>query len=483
MSRGLNRRPPLPQQKPAAGRVPVNDLDAEAAVISAMLLSREAVQKVRPILRPPQCYSDANARIVEAIYELSDQGVPVDIVSVGGYLRERERLAQVGGPTYLAQLADATPAVAHVEVHARIVVRAWVQRAAGAIGHSLAADSYGDVGDVRQWIAAARAALDELAETGREHSEELIRPVLGRVIREVEGLAEDGKRSLGIRTGFAKLDKSTAGLVPGRVSYIAARPGVGKSSLARNIVANVAAIQEVIYGIIVIQLEGTREEVARGMLCSEAKVDTLKMAEGLLQPDDWRAMTDVGAWMAQLPIWIEDRPCTVDDMIAIVRRKQAEFDRPATATRPEQKVGLVVVDYVQRVRAEEEKDKRSEELAQISRRLKEDLAKGCNVHVLALAAMNRDVEKRKGNKPQLSDLRDCGDLESDADLVVFLDRPLSEKEDDKGGGKGTGDAEGGGGVATGFIAKNRHGLSGNTFKLRFFAPYARFVEPYEGEEL
>lgn len=461
-----------------AGRAPPSDLDAEAAVISAMLLSRESIPKVRGILRAEQCYSSANTTIVEVIYELHDVGSPVDIVSVASRLREHEKLAQCGGPSYLAQLAEATPSVAHVETHALIVVGWWMQREAGKLGHTLAAEHYGDVGDRRQWIARAQAKLAELGEHGRTHTEEHVRPVLARVINETMALADQGKRSLGVLTGYKEFDKATAGLFPGRVTYIAARPGVGKSSLARNIALNVAGRDDVSYGVIFIQLEGNKEQVAQGMLCSEAKVDGLKLAGGMLQPDDWRSLTEAGAWLSALPIWIEDRPCTVDDIIAIVMRKQAEFNRPATATTREQKVFLVVLDYVQRVRADVAKDKRSEELARVSLRLSEDVAKGCGVHVLALAAMNRDVEKRKGGRPQLSDLRDCGDLESDADAVIFLDRPPGEDPgDDRRGGKPERSPD----VATATFGKNRFGPS-PTFKLRFFGSYFRFADLYEGPE-
>ncbi len=479
--RDWDRERALPPQDIIAGRVPSHDLDSEASVISAMVLSQDAIRKVKPILRPEQCYSDSNARIVEAIYTLVDDGQPVDIVTVATWLRERERLQQIGGATYLGQLADATPKPGNVEAHARAVVRMWVKRQTGALGHALAAESYGDVGDVRTWVAAARAKLDELADTGRTHSDEHIRPVLGRVMKDVVALAEQGKRSLGTPTGYKHLDKATAGLFPGRITYIAARPGIGKSSFVRCLAINVAAIEDAAHGVVFIQLEGTREEVGRGLLCSEARVDGLKFAAGIVQPADWARLAESGEFLAQLPIWVEDRSCTVDDIIAIVRRHQAEFNRPATETTREQRIVLVIVDYVQRVKSDESREKRNEELAVISQRLKDDLAKGCNVHVLALAAMNREVEKRKGGRPQLSDIRDCGDLESDADAVLFLDRPRGGDEAGNQRKEPSGDARDPN-VATAFFGKNRFGVEGATFKLRFFPDCARFVDLYEGEE-
>lgn len=480
--KGRDRRQPVPPQKPMAGRVPVHDMDAEAAVISAMMLASETISRVRAILRWEQCYSDANGRIVEAIYAVADSGAPVDIVSVGAWLRDRERLGQVGGAVYLAQLSDATPAIAHVEAHAAIIVRLWVQRQGGALGHRLAAESYGDVGDVHQWIADCRAALNELGEAGRTSTEEPLQPVLARVMREVVELAEKGKRSDAVQTGFRDFDKATAGLFPGRVTYIAARPGIGKSSLVRNIALNVAGLDaehsDVEHGVVIIQLEGTRQEVARGMLCSEAHVNLLNFAAGIVQPAEWRRLTDTGAWEATLPIWIEDRSCTVDDIIAIVRRQKDAWERKATPEQRERRISLVIVDYVQRVKADVARDKRNEEIGVVSGRLKEDLAKGCNVHVLAIAAMNRDVEKRKGGRPQLSDLRDCGDLESDADAVLFLDRPRADADqDDRKPVEGDGRT-----VATAFFGKNRFGVEGATFKLRFFPMCARFADLYEGEE-
>lgn len=472
----------LPKQKPMAGRVPVHDLDAEAAVLSAMLLSRESVLKVRPILQPKQCYSDPNERICEAIYAVADAGVPVDVVSVASYLRDREQLQQVGGATYLAQLADATPAMAHVEAHALLVVRKWIQRQSGVLGHTIAAESYGDVGNLDEWVHKARRALTELVDTGRSHTEESLKVVLGRVVAEVSALADQGKRTTAVKSGFKGIDDAMGGLYPGRITYLAARPGVGKSSLVRNIAINVAGTEDGPQNaVVIIQLEGTKEEVARGMLCSEAKVDVLKFTAGMVQPDDWRALTEAGRWLSALPIWIEDRSCTVDDIIAIVRRKQEEFNRPATETERERRVVAVAIDYVQRVKATDPRMDKREALAVISARLKEDLAKGCNVHVFALAAMNRDVEKRKGGKPQLSDLRDCGDLESDADAVIFLDRPRGGGDDKRGETRGEA-SEGNPNVATAFFGKNRFGAEGATFKMRFMGAFNRFIDMLDGDD-
>ncbi len=466
-----------------AGRVPPHDLDAEAAVLSAILLAwQETLVRVADVLKPEHFYSDANGRIFEAMIQLSLVGTPIDIVSVASYLRDRERLAQVGGPTYLGQLADATPAVAHVESHARIVLNKWLVRAAIATCQRIAAEGYGDVGDPREFVRAARTALALLADIGQSHTDEHILPILQRVMNNVVELAEKGKRTLGVPTGYIGIDKATGGLHPGRVMYIAARPGVGKSSLVRNIATNVLAVENVEYGVIVIQLEGTKAEVGSGILCAEAQVDGLKFAAGVVQTDDWRKLTDCATWLSQRPLWVEDRSCTVDDIIAIVRRKKEEFDRPASEGKLERRVHLVIIDYVQRVKATSERMKRSDELAIISGRIKEDLAKGCNVAVVALAAMNREVEKRKGGKPQLSDIRDCGDLESDADQVLFLDRQIAD--DDDGGGERRaqpGETKRSPTIATAQFGKNRFGPA-SVFKLRFFPPSARFVDLYEGEE-
>lgn len=420
-------RPPQKTEPPViAGRVPPHDLDAEAAVLSAILLSREALDRVLEILKPEQFYSDANGRIYDAMQQLALAGTPIDIVSVASYLRDRERLAQTGGPTYIAQLADATPAVAHVSAHAQVVYEKWRLRALIATCQRVSAEGYGDVGVVQEFIDGAEQDIYQLARTAQSTSVQPINQVLRAAFQQITAAAERGDRITGISTGYEKLDAKTAGLHAGDLLIVAARPGMGKTSFVLNLGVNVASPrtvsspgpgeqghgverQEPGFGVCVFSLEMPREQLAVRLVCSEGRVDVGKVRQGYLQPDDWRRLTEAASYLSSLPIWIDDTSALgILELRAKVRRIQAEYNREATATTPERKVGLVVIDYLQLMKGRDGVNSREQEISEISRGLKQ-LAKELSVPVIALSQLNRSVETRttKDKRPQLSDLREC----------------------------------------------------------------------------
>src|SRR4051812_130202 len=226
---------------PIAGRVPPHDLDAEAAVLSAVLLERDALDKVLETLKPEHFYAEANRRVYEGAVELSAKGVPVDIVSVAGWLRDRDRLTQVGGSAYLAQLADAVPAVAHLETYARMVKEKWRIRQLIATCQRVSAEGYGDVGEVQAFIDEAEQSIYELARTPEASSVQRIEPIIRSVFEQITELARRGERITGVPTGFERLDSKTAGLHDGELTIVAARPGMGKTSFVLNIAVNVAS--------------------------------------------------------------------------------------------------------------------------------------------------------------------------------------------------------------------------------------------------
>src|SRR4051812_9723834 len=303
------RQPQRLEPAMIAGRVPPHDLDAEAAVLSAILLSREALDRVLEILKPENFYSDANGRIYEASQELALTGTPIDIVSVASYLRDRERLAQIGGASYLAQLADATPAVAHVGAHARVVYEKWRLRQLIATCQKVAAEGYGDVGVVQEFIDAAEQDIYQLARTASSSSAQPLATVLRAAFQQITAAAERGDRITGISTGYEKLDAKTAGLHNGDLTIVAARPGMGKTSFVLNLGVNVASPrtvtvagpnehgagverQEPGFGVCIFSLEMPREQLGIRMVCSEGRVDVGKVRQGFLQPDDWRRLTE-----------------------------------------------------------------------------------------------------------------------------------------------------------------------------------------------
>ncbi|WP_437935840.1 replicative DNA helicase [Sorangium sp. So ce341] len=485
MMRMMERRGQRPQRiEPpiVAGRVPPHDLDAEAAVLSAILLHRDALDRVLEILKAEHFYSEANSRIYEAAQELASAGTPIDIVSVASWLRDRERLAQVGGAAYLAQLADATPAVAHVGAHARVVYEKWRVRQLIATCQRVAAEGYGDVGVVQEFIDGAEQAVYQLARTPQGTSTQPIAQVLKAAFEQITAAAERGDRITGISTGFEKLDAKTAGLHDGDLSIVAARPGMGKTSFVLNLAVNVASPRTVSspgpdqvghgierhepgFGAAVFSLEMPREQLATRMVCSEGRVDVGKLRQGFLQPDDWRRLTEAASFLSTLPIWIDDTPAiSLLELRAKVRRIQAEYDRPPSDGHSGRRVGLVVIDYLQLMKGRDGVSSREQEISEISRGLKQ-LAKELKVAVIALSQLNRAVETRttKDKRPQLSDLRESGAIEQDADNIIFIYRDEyynPETTNHKG-------------IAELIVAKQRNGPTGKVLT-RFTSSCTRF---------
>jgi replicative DNA helicase len=477
-------RYPQQRMEPAssAGRVPPHDLDAEAAVLSAILLNREALDRVLEILKPEHFYSDANGKIFEASMALALAGTPIDIVSVASYLRDRETLSQIGGASYLAQLSDATPAVAHVGAHAAVVYEKWRVRQLIATCQRVAAEGYGDVGVVQEFIDSCEQDIYQLARTASSTSVQPLSQVLRAAFQQITAAAERGDRITGISTGYEKLDAKTAGLHAGDLTIVAARPGMGKTSFVLNLAVNVASPRTVAspgpgeaghgierhepgFGVAVFSLEMPREQLATRMVCSEGRVDLGRLRQGYLQPDDWRRLTESASYLSSLPIWIDDTPAiSLLEVRAKVRRIQAEYNREASGTNSERKMGLVVIDYLQLMKGRDGVNSREQEISEISRGLKQ-LAKELSVPVIALSQLNRAVETRttKDKRPQLSDLRESGAIEQDADMIVFIYRDEYYNPE-------TTNAKG---LAELIIAKQRNGPTGKVMT-RFTASCTRF---------
>ncbi|HKQ70447.1 MAG TPA: replicative DNA helicase [Polyangiaceae bacterium] len=480
-----------PTPPPLGGRVPPHDLDAEAAVLSAILLERDALDKVLELLKAEHFYSEANRRIYEASVELSAKGAPIDVVSVAGALRDRERLAQVGGSAYLAQLVDAVPSVAHLDTYARMVREKWRVRQLITICQRVSAEGYGDVGEVQEFIDGAEQAVYEIARTPESSSIQRIEPIIRSVFEQITELARRGERITGVPTGFERLDAKTAGLHDGELTIVAARPGMGKTSFVLNVAVNVASPKTISdapeggldeggvgesreepgFGVAVFSLEMPREQLASRMVCSEGRVDVGKMRQGFLQDRDWNNLTQAASFLYRLPIWIDDTPSLgILELRAKVRRLKAEYDRPSPDGGIGRRIGLVIVDYLQLMNGSARAASREQEISEISRGLKR-LAKELRVPVIALSQLNRAVETRgtKDKRPQLSDLRESGAIEQDADNIIFIYRDdYYETESELKG------------IAELIVAKQRNGPTGKV-KVRFESAYTRFDNLAQGE--
>ncbi|MBI4953555.1 MAG: replicative DNA helicase [Myxococcales bacterium] len=463
-----------------AGRVPPHDLEAEAAVLSAILLDRDALDRVAEILQSEHFYSEANRLVYEACSALATVGAPIDVVSVAGWLRDREQMPRVGGTTYLAQLVDATPAVAHVAAHARVVKEKWRLRRLIAACQRFAAEGYGDVGVPQEFIDSAEQAIFEIARTPEGSSVLHVKDVLTTTFKQISAAAERGNSITGIPTGFADLDKKTGGLHRGDLMIVAARPGMGKTSFVLNMAANVAAPKAAGeygderapgFGVVVFSLEMPKEQVAARMVCSEGRVDVSKLRQGFLTPDDWTSLTNAASVLASLPIWIDDSSgLNMLELRAKVRRLQAEYTRQnGPAPDGEGGIGLVVIDYLQLMQGRRDASSREQEISEISRGLKR-LAKELSVPVIALSQLNRAVETRAGDKrPLLADLRESGAIEQDADTIIFIFRDEYYNE-----------ASTARGMAELNISKQRNGPTGRVMT-RFIASCTRFENLAPGE--
>jgi len=465
---------PASQLQESAGRVPPADIDAEAAVLSSILLSSAAFDTVQEFLEPVHFYTDANRRIFEAVLDLSAKSRSVDIVTVSGYLRDHGRLEQVGGTPYLANIVDATPVVAHVEEHAKTIREKWRLRSLIATCQRFAAEGYGDCGDIQEFVDDAEQAIFSLA---RVKSESDIVPVRDAILQAFDTLTkarQKGGGVTGFTTGFSELDRRMSGMHKGDLYIVAGRPGMGKTSFVLNIAANVCAPRMVSSGepgaapvevagdaCAFFSLEMPREQLAARMLASEARVNMADLRSGQVGAEDWNKLTEAAARLGRTSIFLDDTPAiSLLDLRAKLRRLQAELSRHPDGPK---ELGLVAIDYLQLMSGRKGVSSREQEISEISRGLKQ-LAKEMKFPVIALSQLNRSVETRntKDKRPQLSDLRESGAIEQDADAIIFIYRDDYYFEDspDKG-------------VSEIIVAKQRNGPTG-TVKVKFTKQYTRF---------
>jgi replicative DNA helicase len=473
-----------PETFAVEARVPPHDLDAEAAVLSAVMLDPLAFDKINEFLKPEHFYSEAHRRVHEACVELSAEGKPVDVVQVATWLRDRERLAQVGGMAYLTEILNAAPAVANVVAYGKTIHEKYRIRQLILACQRVTAQGYAGYGEAQAFIDSAEQAVYDIARTRESSSIFPLRDVMQETFRRMMKATERGARIIGIPTGFDRYDRMTSGLHDGELTIVAARPGMGKTSLVLNMAINVASPQQLEssrdpnerweepgYAVVIFSLEMPREQIVNRMLCSEARVDVSRVRTGMLAPSDWSKLTQAAAHLNNLNIWVDDSAAlSILELRSKVRRLQSEFDRvdPATGEK-KQRVGLVVVDYLQLMKGRDGVNSREQEISEISRGLKQ-LSKECKLPVIALSQLNRAVETRgeKSKRPQLSDLRESGAIEQDADNICFIYRDdYYNKESMERS------------VAELIIAKQRNGPT-DTVKVKFDAQYTRFEDLPEG---
>ena len=430
-------------------KIPPQNLAAEQSVIGSMLLDKNAVVKVIEMLRPESFYRDAHRYIYESILELFDRGEPVDLVTVTENLRKAGKLDAVGGSVYVADLLNSVPTAANVEYYARIVEEKAVLRRLIEAGTKIVADAFNEPDDVDQILDSAEKAVFDIALKRVREGFNRIDSVIKRVLDRIDSLYGKKEAFTGIPTGYPDLDQLTAGFQNSDLIIIAARPAVGKTAFALNIAQNVAIQHKI--PVAIFSLEMSKDQLAQRMLCSEGEVDAQKLKTASLSDTGWKKLTRALGRLSEAPIYIDDAASiTATEIRAKARRLKIEKG-----------LGLVIVDYLQLMKGKARVENRVQEISDIARSLK-TLARELEVPVIALSQLSRAVEQRTDRIPRLSDLRESGEIEQTADVVIFIHRddyynPQSER----------------GNVAEIIIAKQRNGPIGS-LELVFRKEIAKF---------
>lgn len=388
-------------------KLPPQNLEAEQSVLGAMLIERDAILRAMDILEPDCFYRDAHRKIFEAIVSLMERSEAVDIITVTEELRRRGTLEDVGGVAALSHLANVVPTAANVEYYARIVEEKAVLRKLIHAASEIARQVYQGEDDVDDIMDKAENLIFNVAQRRRVRSYVALRDVLIDAYEQIESLYANKGQITGVPTGFIEFDDMTSGLHESELIIIAARPSQGKTALCLNIACHAAVRRKVPTAIF--SLEMSREQLAQRMLCAEAGVNGHRLRTGTLTEDDWKRLSRALGWLSQAPMFIDDTPnISLMELRAKARRMKAEHD-----------IGLIIVDYLQLMHTRGRAESRQQEISEISRSLKA-LARELQVPVLALSQLSRAVEQRQDKRPQLSDLRESGSIEQDADVVGFI---------------------------------------------------------------
>lgn len=397
-------------------RTPPFSLEAETAVLGGMLIDREAITRAVEHLDEGMFYREANRRLYRAMVRLFERGDVIDVITVSEELKKTGEMESAGGFDYLGALVDAVPTAANIAFHARIVRDKALLRRLVEQSSQIIRDVY-EQGerDVNEILDQAEARIFQVAESHKREGFVWIKEILWSAFEHIERLQESATGITGVPTGLPDLDRLTTGLQKGDLCIVAARPSMGKTSLALNVAAH-AAIEEGIPTAI-FSLEMSSEQLVQRLLCAEGRIDAQKLRRGKLSQEEHQRLAAAAGHLNTAPIWIDDQPgANVLEIRAKARRLQSEL-------RSDKKdLGLVLIDYMQLMSGTSQAESRVQEVSQISRGLKA-LARELEVPVIALSQLSRGPEQRTDKRPMLSDLRESGSIEQDADLVMFLYRP------------------------------------------------------------
>lgn len=431
-------------------RIPPQNIEAEQAVLGAIFLRPESLTLASELLIPEDFYRAAHQKIYNAMLELSDKGEPVDLVTVTSVLADTNLLEEIGGVSYLSDLANSVPTAANIEYYGKIVEEKSILRRLIRTATGIADDGYSREDEVEVLLNEAEKTIMEVAQRKNAGAFQNIKDVLVQTYDNIELLHQNKGDVTGIPTGFIELDKMTAGFQRNDLIIVAARPSVGKTAFALNIAQNVATKTD--ENVAIFSLEMGADQLVMRMLCAEGNIDAQRLRTGSLTPEDWGKLTMAMGSLSDSGIYIDDTPgIRVSEIRSKCRRLKQETG-----------LGMILIDYLQLIQGSGRSDNRQQEVSEISRTLKE-LARELKVPVIALSQLSRGVEQRQDKRPMMSDIRESGSIEQDADIVAFLYRDdYYDKESENKN------------IIEIIIAKQRNGPVG-TVSLAFVKEYNKFV--------
>jgi len=438
-------------KNPAPYGLPPQHIEAEESIISAILRDNNTLLDVIEILAPEDFYRTAHQKIYAAIIDLFDKTEPIDLVTLTNRLKEKGQLEEIGNPSYLVRLVDTVPLAVNAPHYAKIVhdkasLRRLIEKA-----NAIVKRCFKEQGNADEVIDFAEEAIFEITEN---KSQQAFYPISKIILGNIETLEENqGNRSLvtGVPTGFNQLDNLTSGFQNSDLIILAARPSMGKTALALNIARHAAVDANI--PVAIFSLEMSKEQLSLRMLCSEARIDSSRLRGGFFSMEDWHRLTDAAGILSESPIYIDDS-ASLTAMEIRAKARRLKMDK---------NIGLIVIDYLQLMQGRASAERRDLEISEISRSLKA-LAKELKLPVLALSQLNRMLEQRTDKRPRLSDLRESGALEQDADVVAFIYRDEVYNKEEDNPSRGTAEI---------LLSKQRNGPTGDVH-LAFLNSFTRF---------
>jgi replicative DNA helicase len=441
-------------------KLPPQSLEAEMSILGGILLDNAAMNRVIEILTPEEFYRESHRKILRAMIDLNSVSEPCDLITLSTILKKKGELDEVGGGAYLATLVDYVPTAANIVYYCKIVKERATVRSLITAATEIVTQSYEEQSDVNELLDLAQKSIFAISENKLRPSYYPVGSILKETIRNIEQLYERKEHLTGVSSGFIDLDNMTAGLQKGDLVIIAGRPSMGKTAFALNVAQNAAIHSSQKTPVAIFSLEMSKEQLVTRLLCSESRLDAGRLRTGHLQDSDWDRLLNGANHLHEAKIFIDDTPAiSVLEMRAKCRRMKAEHD-----------IGLIMVDYLQLMRGGANSESRQQEISEISRSLKA-LAKELDVPVVALSQLNRSLENRTDKRPMMSDLRESGAIEQDADVIMFVYRDAVYCDDCK---KRDGSCtKGHEKDASIIIGKQRNGPIGDV-ELVFLGEYTRF---------